>query len=190
MLTNIIQPQNISLQTIRDEIAKYLHIAVDNILRFEYWPHQLWAHIEGIGGRILSYRSLPAWLHQIIFAIRDCTNLDQLWELGLIIKVEKQRFEKYYAKAYVQELREIWAERRDELREEEKRLAPIRKHRQDGQKWLESCQGVMAECESTSLLQNLYPIMEAQSRKFEDLPEIFSQLLTSYQQRWVDLGGF
>ena len=190
MLTKIINPENISLQTIKEEIAHTLHIAVTRIKRFEYWSHQLWAHIEGVGGRILSYRSLPAWLHQIIFAIRDCTNLVQLWELGFMIKVEKQRFEPYYAKAYVQELREIWAQQRDILQEEEKRLAPIDKHQKDAQKWLESCQGVLAECETTPWLQNLYPIMEAQSRKFEDLPEIVSQVFNCYQRRWYELGGF
>ena len=184
MLTNIIQPQKISLQTIRDEIANTLHIAVARIKRFEYWQHQLWAHIEGIGGRILSYRSLPAWLHQIIFAIRDCTDLDQLWELGLIINTEKQRFEQYYAKEYLQELREIWAEQRDILREEEKRLAPIRKHQQDGKNWLESWQGVITSCATTNALQYLYPLIKQQSQRFEDLPEIVNQLLASYQQHW------
>ena len=55
MFTYIINPQPISHQTIRTEIAKTVNTAVENILRFEYWSHQLWAHIEGVGGRIISY---------------------------------------------------------------------------------------------------------------------------------------
>jgi hypothetical protein len=93
----------------------------------------------------------------------------------------------YYAKAYLQELREIWAEQRDILREEEKRLAPIRKHRQDGQKWLESWQGVIAKCGNIELLQSLYPNIEDQSKQFADLPEIISQLLNFYRRKWQEL---
>ena len=191
MFTYIINPQPISHQTIRSEIAKTVNTAVENILRFEYWSHQLWAHIEGIGGRIISYRSLPAYLQQAFFLVRNCQNLDQLWELGKLFKLETEHFSKYYeddyAKEYLNKLREAWAEKRDDLREEEKRLAPIRKHQQDGQEWLEMWQKMINHCQNVNSLQYLYPEMERQSKEFDDLPEIISQLLSFYQKRWKEL---
>ena len=193
MFTYILNPQPICHETICHEIAKALNIAVDNILRFEYWQHQLWAHIEGIGGRILSYRSLPAYLQQAFLAIKNCQTLDQLWELGQLFKLETERFSQYYendyAKEYLNQLREAWAEKRDDLREEEKRLAPIRKHQQDGQEWLEMWQKMISHCQSVHSLQYLYPEMERQSQEFADLPKIIEELLQTFQQQWRELNN-
>ena len=193
MLTYIINPQPISLQTIRNEIAKTLHITVARIKRFEYWQHQLWAHIEGIGGRIISYRSLPTYLQQAFLAVRNCQTLDQLWELGQLFKLETERFSQYYEDDYAQEfldkLREAWAQKRDDLREEEKRLAPIRKHQQHGQEWLETWQKMISHCQSVNSLQYLYPEMEKQSQEFADLPKVIEALLQSFQQRWQELSN-
>ena len=46
MLINIIQPKKFSLQTIRDEIAKAIHTNVQNIVKIEYWQHQLWVNVK------------------------------------------------------------------------------------------------------------------------------------------------
>ena len=187
MLTNIIQPQKISLQTIREEIAKSLNTAVEDILRFEYWQHQLWAHIDGVGGRILSYRSIPTWLHQIIFAIRDCCNLVQLWELGFVIKAEKQRFEPYYGEAYVQQLREIWAQKRDELREPAKIEDPKQAYQKEANQWFKSWQKIINHCQNLTSLQQIYSVMELQSREFTDSREMIESIFAIYQHRSEEL---
>ena len=96
MFTYIIQPQQISFQTIRNEIAKAVKTAVHNIKRFEYWPHQIWVHIEGVGGRLVSYRSLPTYMYQAFLAVKNCKTLEQLWELGQLFKLETKRLSQYY----------------------------------------------------------------------------------------------
>ena len=195
MFTHIIQPQKISLQTIRQEIAKAVKTAIHNIKRFEYWPHQLWVHIEGVGGRLLSYRSLPTYMYQAFLAVKNCTTLEQLWELGQLFKLETDRLPQYYydedenANEYLEKLRSAWAYKRDNLRIREKLEAPTKAHRQDAQEWLQSWQGVIANCRTTSLLENLYSNIKDQSRKFADLPEIIQQLENLYRQRWRELAS-
>ena len=193
MFTHIIQPQKISLQTIRQEIAKAVKTNLNNIKRFEYWPHQLWVHIEGVGGRLLSYRSLPTYMYQAFLAVKNCRTLDQLWELGQLFKLETDRLSQYYydedenANEYLEKLRSAWAYKRDNLRITEKLEAPTKAHQQDAQEWLQSWQGVIANCRTTSLLENLYPNIKDQSQQFADLPEIIEQLQNLYRQRWREL---
>ena len=192
MLTYLIKPQQISLQTIRNEIAKAVKIAVHKIKRFEYWPHQLWVHIEGVGGRIVSYRSLPTYLYQAFLAVKNCRTLEQLWELGQLFKLETERLPQYYPEEekYINKLRSAWAYKRDDLRITERLEAPRKKHQQDGEKWLESWQEVLANCRNLVLLQSLYLNIEDQKQEFADLPEVVAKLLSFYQRRWEDLGGF
>ena len=195
MFTHIIQPQKISLQTIRQEIAKAVKTSLHNIKRFEYWPHQLWVHIEGVGGRLLSYRSLPTYMYQAFLAVKNCQTLDQLWELGQLFKLETKGLSQYYydendnANEYLEKLRSAWAYKRDNLRIREKLEAPMKAHQQDAQEWLQSWQGVIANCRTTLLLENLYPNIEDQSQKFADLPEIIEQLQNLYRQRWQELAN-
>ena len=193
MLTNLIQPQKISFQTVRDEIAKALKTATHKIKRFEYWPHQLWVHIEGVGGRLLSYRSLPTYMYQAFLAVKNCKTLEQLWELGQLFKLETDRLPQYYydenenANEYLGKLRSAWAYKRDNLRIRKKLEAPMRKHELHGQRWLESCQEIIANCDATNALQHLYPLIRQQGKKFADLPEIMEKVLKAYEQRWKEI---
>ena len=184
MLINIIQPHNFSLQTIRDGIARATNTVGSKIIKIEYWQHTLWVNVEGRGARLMSYRILPAWLQQLAFAIRDCTNLDQLWELGCTFNDEFINLKQYYTEEYKEELRVIWANQREILRAEEERLRQMREHQQKASKWLEMWQNMITHCQSVSSLQYLYPEMERQSKEFVDLPEILTQLLNFYQQNW------
>ena len=191
MLINIIQPQNFSLQTIRDGIARATNTLVEKIIKIEYWQHTLWVNVEGRGARLMSYRILPAWLQQLAVAIRDCTNLDQLWDLGCTFNDEFIKLEQYqyYTEEYKQQLRVIWADQREILRAEEERLRPMREHQQKAQEWLEMWQKMIAHCHSINSLQYLYPEMEKQSKEFADLPKIIEELLQTFQKRWRELSN-
>ena len=191
MLINIIQPQNFSLQTIRDGIARATNTLVEKIIKIEYWQHTLWVNVEGRGAILMSYRILPAWLQQLAVAIRDCTNLDQLWDLGCTFNDEFIKLEQYqyYTEEYKQQLRVIWADQRDILRAEEERLRPMREHQQKSQEWLETWQKMIAHCHSINSLQYLYPEMEKQSKEFADLPKIIEELLQTFQKRWRELSN-
>ncbi len=187
MLTAIIQPKKISLQTIRNEIAKAINTTVQNIIKVEYWQHQIWVNISGIGGKFVSYRSLESFIYQGLMLIKNCKTWEQLQQLGEIFKLETQRYPKYYPAEFVEELRLTWAKKRHEIKKEEKRTEPMRKHQQSAQQWLESWQTIIAHCHTIPSLQHIYPLMENQSKEFEDLPEIIEQLLNFYQQRWNEI---
>ena len=189
MLINIIQPHNFSLQTIRDGIARATNTVGSKIIKIEYWQHTLWVNVEGIGARLMSYRILPAWLKELAFAIRDCTNLDQLWDLGCTFNDEFIKLKQYYTKEYKQELRVIWADQRDILRAEVERLRPMWEHQQKAQEWLETWQKMITHCQSVNSLQYLYPEMDKQSKEFTDLPKIIEELLQIFQQRWRELSN-
>ena len=184
MLINIIQPKNFSLQTIRDGIARATNTVVEKIIKIEYWQHTLWVNVEGIGARLMSYRILPAWLQQLAIAIRDCTNLDQLWNLGCTFDDEFTKLKQYYTEEYKEELRVIWADQRDILRAEAERTRPMREHQQKAREWLETWQKMINHCQSVNSLQYLYPEMEKQSKEFEDLPKVIEALLQTFKQRW------
>ena len=193
MLTNIIPPQQISFQTIKEEIAKALQIPVARIKRCEHWQHRLWAHIEGIGGRLISYRSLPTYMYKAFLTVKNCKTLEQLWELGQLFKLETKGLPQYYydedenANEYLEKLRSAWAYKRDNLRIREQFEAPMKQHRQDGQKWLESFQEIIGNCDTTNALKYLYPLIRQQGKRFEDLPEIMEQVLNYYRQRWEEI---
>ena len=187
MLINIIQPRKFSLQTIRDEIAKATNTVVEKIIKIEYWQHTLWVNVTGRGARLMSYRILPAWLQELACAIRDCTNLDQLWDLGCTFNDEFIKLKQYYTEEYKQHLRVIWADQRDYLRAEVERTRPMREHQQKGQGWLETWQNMITHCQSINSLQYLYPEMEKQSKEFEDLPKIIEELLQTFQRRWKEI---
>ena len=189
MLINIIQPKNFSLQTIRDGIARATNTVVEKIVKIEYWQHTLWVNVTGRGARLMSYRILPAWLQELAFAIRDCTNLDQLWDLGCTFNDEFIKLKQYYTKEYKQELRVIWADQRDILRAEVERLRPMWEHQQKAQEWLETWQKMITHCQSVNSLQYLYPEMDKQSKEFTDLPKIIEELLQIFQQRWRELSN-
>ena len=63
----------------------------------------------------------------------------------------------------------------------------MRKHQQNGQEWLESWQKIISHCENFASLQQIYPVIETQSKEFEDLPEITAQILKTYQKRWKEI---
>ncbi len=186
-MIQLIQPQTISSQTIREEIAYRLNIAAQQIKKIEYWQHQLWIHITGKGGKILSYRILPAWFSQVLNLIRNCTTLAELQELGKIFRVETQRFFYYYSEEKIQEMRELWAAKHQEIKAKEKEEEPLRQHRQDAMEWLESWQKMAARCQVYKCLEYSYKMVEFQKQEFEDLPEIVDQVIQTLNERVVEL---
>ena len=189
MLINIIQPHNFSLQTIRDGIARATNTVGSKIIKIEYWQHTLWVNVEGRGARLMSYRILPAWLEELAIAIRDCTNLDQLWDLGCTFDEEFTKLKQYYTEEYKQHLRVIWADQREILRAELEKTRPMREHQQKATEWLETWQKMINHCQSVNSLQYLYPEMEKQSKEFEDLPKVIEALLQTFKQRWQKLSN-
>jgi hypothetical protein len=97
-----------------DLIAKFLHIPKSLIVRAECWAYVLFVHRCDKGGQFISYRKLAIWLKAIASIIQTCTTLDDLWQVGLWIKQECEKFD--YDKPVLEYLRRVWAKHRDYLR--------------------------------------------------------------------------
>jgi hypothetical protein len=94
-------------------IAKFLHIPQSAIVKVECWAYVVFVHRCNKGGQFISYRKLALWIAAVVSIIQKSTTLQDLWQVGLWIKQECEKFD--YDKPVVEYLRRIWAERRDYL---------------------------------------------------------------------------
>ncbi len=97
-----------------DLIAKFLHIPKSMIVRAECWAYVLYVHRGDKGGQIISYRTLTMWIEAVLSLIQTCATFDDLWQVGLWIKQECEKFD--YDKPILEYLRRVWAKHRDYLR--------------------------------------------------------------------------
>lgn len=97
-----------------DLIARFLGIPRSMIVKAQKWAYILFVHRRDKGGQFISYRKLILWIEAIAKIIQNSTNLDDLWQIGLWIKQECEKFE--YAKPVLEYLRNIWAKHRKYLR--------------------------------------------------------------------------
>lgn len=97
-----------------DLIAKFLGIPRSMIIKAQQWAYVLFVHRRDKGGQFISYRKLILWIEAVVNIIQNSTNLEELWQIGLWIKQECEKFE--YAKPVLTYLRNIWAKHRKYLR--------------------------------------------------------------------------
>jgi hypothetical protein len=94
-------------------VLKIRHLV---IVRIEYWAYILFVHRHDKGGQFVSYRQLNLWMRKISRMIQTSPTLEYLQQLGLGIKQETEKFADRYSAKELDYLRQIWAERRDQLR--------------------------------------------------------------------------
>lgn len=177
----LIQVQKFCLAKLKKEIARLRNMAESDILEVQCWPNQLWINIAGMGGRLISYRSLPSWLNQGISALNNTQNLEELAELGAIISDETKNH--HYEAEAVEKMRQVYAQQRDHLT----KLQPAIEHQRAGQRWLENWEGILNHCEDTKALEYLAVQIKVQSQKYTDLPEIIAKLRQLWSNRWQEL---
>jgi hypothetical protein len=97
-------------------IAHLLRIPKSAIARIECWAYVLFVHRRDKGGQFVSYRTLTRWIRAIAHMIQTSPTLEDLKQLGLGIKQESVKFEDRYSRKVLDYLRQLWAQRRDELR--------------------------------------------------------------------------
>lgn len=97
-----------------DLIARLLRIPKSLIVRAECWAYVLFVHRQDKGGQFISYRKLAKWLESIVQLIQTMPTFDDLWQLGLWIKQETEKFD--YPKSVLQYLRQIWSKHRNYLK--------------------------------------------------------------------------
>ncbi|HEY9665315.1 MAG TPA: hypothetical protein V6C91_00845, partial [Coleofasciculaceae cyanobacterium] len=89
----------------------FLGISKSLIVRAERWAYVLFIHRCDRGGQFISYRKLAMWIKAVVTIIQTCTTLEDLWEVGLWIKQECEKFD--YEKSTLEYLRSAWAKHRE-----------------------------------------------------------------------------
>jgi hypothetical protein len=182
-----VDPREFPLEEIRQQVAIFLDIPLQQIERIECWKHQIWVKIVESRAKFVSYRCLPIWLEQGIIVIENCTSRPMLDKLGQALRAERDWYDQNDLSEVVQVWRDFWAKQAQYLREEEERLKPIREHQQAGVNWYNAWQGVLGCCRDCSALERLAPEINQQGQEFVDLPDVMQAMQQFWHQRWHEL---
>jgi hypothetical protein len=185
--SGLIHAAELPIEEIRQQVATYLNIPLDQIERLECWKHQLWVKIRASRAKFISYRGLPLWIEQGIEVIKSCTTRIELDRLGEILKTERDWYDAHEMPEAVQPWRDAWAQQAKEVREEEERLQPILARKLAADAWYASWQGVLSCCRDFTGIQQLSPEIKHQSRDFGDLPEVVQAMQQLVKQRWQEI---
>ena len=182
-----ISPEQLPIDQIRQQVATFLNIPLNQIDRIECWKHQIWVKLVESRAKFISYRSLPLWIEEGIAVIKRCTSRASLDQLGEILRTEREWYDEHDQPEAVQPWRDAWAQQAQHLREEDERLQPILAHHQAGLDRYQTWQGVLRCCLDFTGLQQLAPEIKHQSREFADLPEVMQAMQQLWHQRWQEL---
>jgi len=188
--SGLINPQELPLEEIRQQVATYLNIPLNQIERIECWKHQLWVKIRESKAKFISYRCLPLWIEQAIEVIKSCTTRIELDELGEILRTERDWYDEHKIPEAVQPWRDAWAKQAKDLREEEERLQPMKARQLAADAWYSSWQGVLRYCRDFTGIRQLEPEIKHQSQDFGDLPEVVQEMQQLVKQRWQEIQKF
>ncbi|MEW6492043.1 MAG: hypothetical protein AB1589_05775 [Cyanobacteriota bacterium] len=183
----VIDPEKLSLDQVRQQVAAFLKIPLNQIDRLECWKHQIWVKLVESRAKFISYRNLPLWIEQGLAAIKRCTSRPKLEQLGEILRTERDWYEEHEMPEAVQPWRDAWAQQAQQLREQEERLKPILAHQQAGVEWYSAWQRILQCCQDCTGLKRLAPELQRQSQEFNDLPEIMQTLQQLWSDRWQEL---
>ncbi|MGB7442764.1 MAG: hypothetical protein WA919_17000 [Coleofasciculaceae cyanobacterium] len=194
LTSGLINPQQLPLEQLRQEVSQLLHVPLPNIERLELWPHQIWVKFFEGRGLFISYRRLAMWPELGLQAIRRCTNKDSLQQLGEILLVERDWFKATKEPALIEKWqkivkiwREAWAQQATKIKAEEERTRPQREHQQAAELWLNGWQQVLSFCQDCQAINQLAGEIERQSQQFNDLPQIIRAIRQILHQRWQEL---
>ncbi len=181
----LIQVKKLLSTTLRQEVAALPEIDTYEIeiQRIEFWPHQLWVHVAGVGGKLVSYRRLSGWQNLVIDLIKNADSLEKLEKIGQILNHETKNHP--YEPEILEKLRHAYAKRRHQL----KKLQPSINHQKLGESWLEHWRSILQYCENYSSLEYLGREIKAQSQQFADLPEVMASLQRIWQNRTQELAA-
>ena len=188
--SGLIDAAELPLEEIRQQVAIYLNIPLNQIERLECWKHQIWVKIRESRAKFVSYRCLPLWITKGIEVIKTCTTRIELDHLGEILRTERDWYDQHKIPEAVQPWRDAWAQRAKDIREEEEKLQQILAHQQAADTWYTSWKGVLNCCRNLTGLQKLAPEIQYQSQDFGDLPDIVTAMQQLVSQRWQELQKF
>lgn len=183
----VIDPRQIPLDQIRQQVATYLKIPLQQIEYIECWKHQIWVKIVQSRAKFISYRSLPLWIDQGLTSIFRCTNRPDLDRLGEILRAERDWYDENEMSQAVQPWRDAWAKQAQLLREEDERLQPFRAHQQAGREWYSAWERILRCCHDCTGLKHLAPEIQRQSQEFTDLLDVTEAMQRLWSDRWKEL---
>lgn len=183
----VIDPTQLPLDQVRQEVATLLKISLNQIEQLELWPNQIWVKLVESRAKFISYRNLPLWIKQGLEAIRRCTSRASLDQLGELLRTEREWYDKHDQPEAVQPWREAWAKQAQHLRQEEERLKPVKAHQQAGVEWQNAWQQVLWYCPDCTGLERVAPEIKRQGQEFADLPDVIQTLQELWHQRWQEL---
>ena len=182
-----IDPRQFPLDQVREQVAAFLKIPLNQIDRIECWQHQVWVKLVESRAKFISYRNLPLWIDQGLTAIKQCTSRPELDRLGEILRCERDWYDQHEMPQAVQPWRDAWAQQAQYLRDEDERLRPIRAHQQAGIEWQKAWEQVLHCCRDCRGLKRLAPEIQRQSQEFADLPEVMQAMQQLWSERWQEL---
>jgi hypothetical protein len=172
---------------VREQVATFLKIPINQIDRIECWQHQVWVKLVESRAKFISYRNLPLWIDQGLTAIQCCPSRPDLDWLGKILRSERDWYDRHEMPQAVQPWRNAWAQQARYLREEDERLRPFRAHQQAGMEWQKAWEQVLYCCRDCNGLKRLAPEIQRQSQEFADLPEVMDAIQQLWSDRWQEL---
>lgn len=184
---SFIDTTQLPIDEIRQQVATFLNIPLNQIERIECWKHQIWVKIAQSRAKFVSYRSLPLWIEQGIAVIKSCTSRPELDKIGEILRTERNWYDEHQMPDAVQPWRDAWAQQAQHLREEDERFGPILARQQAGVDWYQAWLGVLRCCLDFTGLQQLAPEIKHQSQDFADLPNVVQAMQQLVKQRWQEL---
>ncbi|NEO29670.1 MAG: hypothetical protein F6K36_04310 [Symploca sp. SIO3C6] len=123
-LFNRLQPKEKFRISVSD-IAKFLRIPQQLIVRIECWKYVLFVHRRDVGGQFISYRKLQQWLIATACHIQKCSALSQLLKLLIEIREDSQKYEKQYSTQHHLFLSQVWFQRWNTLVSQERQQLKI-----------------------------------------------------------------
>ncbi len=183
----VIDPREFPIDEVKQQVATFLNIPLNQIDRIECWKHQIWVKLVESRAKFISYRNLPLWIDQGLTAIKRCTSRPNLDQLGEILRSERDWYEQHEMPQAVQPWRDAWAQQAQHLREEEERTLPIRAHQQAGVEWYLAWQQILHCCRDCTALERLALEINQQSQEFADLPDVIQAMQQLWKERWQEL---
>ena len=113
--------------------------------------------------------------------------MDEIQKLGEILNNENQNFPKYYNSENREKLSQVWGEKKQDLELQEEELKPLTEHQKEAQSWLEAWQGILPYCKDLESFKGLMTVMDTQSERFADFPEIVKKVRCSCEQKLREL---
>jgi hypothetical protein len=186
--TKFINPKQFPVPRLKKEVAEVLGITEDKIEAVERYPYQLWVHIQGVGGKFVSYRRLPIWLEKAIEIIKNSTQLKVLNRLGNLLWMESRQYKKQYLEETLVTLKMAGNKKKVELEEKERELASRNAHQQEAQQWLLGWQEVVIHCQNREFLQSTMAEIQRQKQQFADFANVVKEVEKIWGDRWQKLG--